>query len=38
MMKRFSALPSQTWPSWVRRIASSKPLRNASVFASALLI
>jgi len=35
-MKMFSALPSLTWPSWLRKMASSKPFRNASVLASAL--
>src|SRR5438094_962732 len=33
--KRFSALPSLTWPSCVRTIASSKPASCASVFARA---
>jgi len=34
-MNRFSALPSDTCPSFVSTIASSKPASWASVFASA---
>ena len=34
-MNRFSALPSLTWPSAVRTIASSKPFSCASLLASA---
>ena len=37
-MNRFSALPSETWPSAVSMIASSKPLSSASVLAKALLM
>ena len=36
-MKMFSPLPSETWPSWERRMASSKPFSQASVLARALL-
>jgi hypothetical protein len=34
-MKMFSALPSATWPSSFRTMASSKPARYASVLAKA---
>ncbi len=36
-MNRFSALPSDTWPSMVSTIASSYPLSTASLLEKALL-
>src|SRR5690606_29126991 len=37
MIKRFSALPSETWPSSVKKMLSSYPSRSASDLANAAL-